>query len=64
MKVASSTFESSVAGLGGCPFTRLLAAMCAPKTLCICCNGWTRNDIQLDNLIETANNVAHFFDMT
>lgn len=35
-----SVFDSSVAGLGGCPMPKALPAISPVKTWCTCCRGW------------------------
>ena len=62
-----TTFETSFAGLGGCPFTKVAAGNVATEDLvhALARNG-RRRDIQLPRLVEIAKDVAAFFgrDMT
>jgi hydroxymethylglutaryl-CoA lyase len=54
-------FESSVAGLGGCPFTRVAGGNTCTEDLV---HAWQRNgvrtDVRLDTLVEVARGVASF----
>jgi hydroxymethylglutaryl-CoA lyase len=54
-------FESSVAGLGGCPFTRVAGGNTCTEDLV---HAWQRNsirpDIRLDTLVEVARGVAAY----
>ena len=55
-------FESSVAGLGGCPFTKVAGGNTCSEDLA---HAWQRNgfrtDIRLSALVEVARDVARFF---
>jgi hydroxymethylglutaryl-CoA lyase len=55
-------FESSVAGLGGCPFTKVAGGNTCTEDLV---HAWQRNgvrtDIRLDALVEVARGVAAYF---
>ncbi len=55
-------FESSVAGLGGCPFTKVAGGNTCSEDLV---HAWQRNglrpDIQLGALVDVARDVARFF---
>jgi hydroxymethylglutaryl-CoA lyase len=55
-------FESSVAGLGGCPFTKVAGGNTCTEALV---HAWQRNgvrsDIRLDALVDVARGVASFF---
>ena len=55
-------FESSVAGLGGCPFTKVAGGNTCTEDLV---HAWQRNgirtDIRLEALLGTAHDVAAFF---
>lgn len=55
-------FESSVAGLGGCPFTKVAGGNTCTEDLV---HAWQRNgartDIRLDALVDLARGVASFF---
>jgi hydroxymethylglutaryl-CoA lyase len=56
-------FESSVAGLGGCPFTKVAGGNTCTEDLV---HAWQRNgartDVRLDTLLAVARSVAAFFD--
>jgi len=55
-------FESSFAGLGGCPFTAVAAGNIATEDLVHLLHRMARRtDIRLDRLIELANDVERFF---
>jgi hydroxymethylglutaryl-CoA lyase len=61
------SFESSVAGLGGCPFTKVAGGnTCTEDLVHALQRAGLRTDIRLDGLLEIARDVAHFFgrDMT
>jgi hydroxymethylglutaryl-CoA lyase len=55
-------FESSVAGLGGCPFTKVAGGNTCTEDLV---HAWQRNgartDVKLDALVDVARRVAEFF---
>lgn len=55
-------FESSVAGLGGCPFTKVAGGNTCSEDLV---HAWQRNgfrtDIRLSGLVDVARDVARFF---
>ena len=57
-----TSFESSVAGLGGCPFTKVAGGNTCTEDLV---HAWQRNgvraDIRLDSLVELARGVAAYF---
>ena len=57
-----SYFESSVAGLGGCPFTKVAGGNACTEDLV---HAWQRNgvrgDLRLDVLVDVARRVAEFF---
>jgi hydroxymethylglutaryl-CoA lyase len=63
MSVGVGTFETSFAGLGGCPFTKMAAGNVATEDLV---HGLhrvdQRRDIDLPGLIAIAKDVATFFD--
>lgn len=62
MKVGVKYFESSVAGLGGCPFAKIAGGNVSTEDLVHMLHRMgLRQDIKLDSLIETANDVAAFF---
>ena len=62
MRSGVVSFESSFAGLGGCPFTKVAAGNVATEDLI---HGWQRSgirtDVDLAGLIEVARSVAAFF---
>ncbi|HEX7527583.1 MAG TPA: hydroxymethylglutaryl-CoA lyase [Thermoanaerobaculia bacterium] len=62
MRSGVVSFESSFAGLGGCPFTKVAAGNVATEDLV---HGWQRSghrlDVKLDGLIEVARSVSAFF---
>ncbi|MGA2382529.1 MAG: hydroxymethylglutaryl-CoA lyase [Gemmatimonadales bacterium] len=57
-----TSFESSVAGLGGCPFTKIAGGNTCTEDFVHMLQGMgLRLDVKLDALIEVANDVARFF---
>jgi hydroxymethylglutaryl-CoA lyase len=62
MRSGVVSFDSSFAGLGGCPFTKVAAGNVATEDLV---HGWQRSgrrlDLKLDILIEVARSVSAFF---
>ena len=62
MRSGVVSFDSSFAGLGGCPFTKVAAGNVATEDLV---HGWQRSgrrlDVKLDILIEVARSVSAFF---
>jgi hydroxymethylglutaryl-CoA lyase len=62
MRAGAVSFESSFAGLGGCPFTKVAAGNVATEDLVA---GWQRSgirtDVDLTALIEVARSVAAYF---
>lgn len=62
MRAGAVSFESSFAGLGGCPFTKVAAGNVATEDLV---HGWQRSgvrtDVDLAALIEVARSVAAHF---
>jgi hydroxymethylglutaryl-CoA lyase len=62
MRAGVVSFESSFAGLGGCPFTKVAAGNVATEDLVA---GWQRSgirtDVDLGRLIEVARAVAAHF---
>jgi hydroxymethylglutaryl-CoA lyase len=62
MRVGVTTFETSFAGLGGCPFTKAAAGNVATEDLVHALQraGW-RKDVRLAPLIEVAREVGAFF---
>jgi len=63
MRVGVTSFETSFAGLGGCPFTKVAAGNVATEDFvnALQLQG-LRNDIDLDQLIGVANDVAGYFE--
>jgi hydroxymethylglutaryl-CoA lyase len=63
MRSGAVSFESSFAGLGGCPFTKVAAGNVATEDLV---HGWQRSglrpDVKLDVLIDVARSVSAFFE--
>jgi hydroxymethylglutaryl-CoA lyase len=58
-----TTFETSFAGLGGCPFTKLAAGNVATEDLALALRrAGTRPDLDLDALVAVGREVAAFFD--
>jgi hydroxymethylglutaryl-CoA lyase len=61
-RVGVRTFESSFAGLGGCPFTAVASGNISTEDLVhMFQNMNIRNDIRLDNLIAIAKEAAEYF---
>jgi hydroxymethylglutaryl-CoA lyase len=62
MHAGVKNFESSVAGLGGCPFTKVAGGNVCTEDFVhfLQCNG-LRRDIDLSKLIETARSVSAYF---
>jgi hydroxymethylglutaryl-CoA lyase len=61
-RVGVRTFESSFAGLGGCPFTAVASGNISTEDLVhMFQNMNMRNDIKLDKLIEIAKEAAEYF---
>jgi hydroxymethylglutaryl-CoA lyase len=55
-------FESSVAGLGGCPFTKVASGnICTEDFVHYLQRAGQRTDIKLDVLITIARNISEFF---
>lgn len=62
LKAGVTYFESSIAGLGGCPFTKIAGGNVATEDLVHLLQRMEqRSDLRLDGLIETARDVAKFF---
>jgi len=62
MRVGVMYFESAIAGLGGCPFTAVAGGnVCTEDLVHLLQRMNLREDIRLDRLIETANQVSRFF---
>jgi hydroxymethylglutaryl-CoA lyase len=63
MKVGVKYIESAFAGLGGCPFTKVAGGnVCTEDLVHMLQLMDSRHDINLDNLIDLAGDVAKFFD--
>lgn len=63
MKVGVKSFESSMAGLGGCPFTRVAGANVSTEDLVHMLHRMNiRRDIHLERLISIAEAVSTFFE--
>ena len=62
MKVGVTSFESSVAGLGGCPFTKIAGGnTCTEDFVHMLQQMGLREDVELDNLITIAQDIASYF---
>ena len=62
MEVGVSCFESSFAGLGGCPFTKVAAGnVCTEDFVHLLQRIGKRQDVNLEKLITLAKDVATFF---
>ena len=63
MRVGVTSFETSFAGLGGCPFTKVAAGNVATEDFvnALQLQG-LRNDVGLDGLIGVADDVAEYFE--
>jgi hydroxymethylglutaryl-CoA lyase len=63
MKAGVRYVESSIAGLGGCPFTKIAGGnVCTEDLVHMLQRMEYRHDIKLENLIEAAKDVSRFFD--
>lgn len=63
MKAGVKYIESSIAGLGGCPFTKVAGGnVCTEDLVHMLQRMDFRHDVKLDALIETAKDVSRFFD--
>ena len=63
MKAGVKYFESSVAGLGGCPFTKIAGGnVCTEDFVHMLHRMELRHDVKLETLIETAKDVSRFFE--
>jgi hydroxymethylglutaryl-CoA lyase len=61
-RVGVTWFESSVAGLGGCPFTRIAGGnTCTEDLVHLLQRSGFRRDVRLDRLIAVAGDVSRFF---
>lgn len=63
LRAGVTTFETSFAGLGGCPFTKVAAGNVATEDFvnALQMHGM-RTDVRLDRLVSVASEVADFFD--
>jgi len=62
MKAGVQNYESSVAGLGGCPFTKIAGGnACTEDVVHMLHRMGMRNDIKLEKLIDVAREIASFF---
>jgi hydroxymethylglutaryl-CoA lyase len=62
LKTGVKYFESSTAGLGGCPFTKIAGGNVSTEDFVHMMQRMDlRHDIKLDNLIEIAGDVSRFF---
>jgi hydroxymethylglutaryl-CoA lyase len=62
LEAGVTSFESSVAGLGGCPFTRIAGGnTCTEDFVHMLQRMGLRGDVRLDTLIAVATDVARFF---
>jgi hydroxymethylglutaryl-CoA lyase len=63
LRVGVTSFEGSVAGLGGCPFTAVAGGnTCTEDLVHALQRGGQRKDIDLSALIDLARDIARFFD--
>ncbi len=62
LKAGVTSFESSVAGLGGCPFTKIAGGnTCTEDLVHLLQRSGERRDVRLDGLIEVAKDVSRWF---
>jgi hydroxymethylglutaryl-CoA lyase len=62
LKAGVGSFESSVAGLGGCPFTKIAGGnVCTEDLVHMFRNMGFRRDVNLDQIIGVARDMANFF---
>ena len=62
MNMGIRYFESSFAGLGGCPFTKVAAGnVCTEDFVHVLQRAGMRNDVDLNRLVMLANDVAAYF---
>ena len=62
LKAGVGSFESSVAGLGGCPFTKIAGGnVCTEDLVHMFRNMGFRRDVNLGRIIGVANDMANFF---
>ena len=62
MSAGVNAFESSIAGLGGCPFTKIAGGnVCTEDLVHMWQRMGFRNDVRLDALLQVASRVAEWF---
>lgn len=62
LRAGVAWFESSVAGLGGCPFTKIAGGnTCTEDLVHLLQRSGLRSDVRLDRLISVAGDVSRFF---
>jgi hydroxymethylglutaryl-CoA lyase len=62
LKSGAGSFESSVAGLGGCPFTKIAGGnVCTEDLVHMFRNMGFRRDVKLDQIVGVARDMAKFF---
>jgi hydroxymethylglutaryl-CoA lyase len=62
MNLGVTCFESSVAGLGGCPFTKVAGGnVCTEDLVHYLHRLGQRDDVQIDKLVEVARDMCRFF---
>ena len=62
LKAGAGTCESSVAGLGGCPFTKIAGGnVCTEDLVHMLRNMGFRRDVKLDRIVGVAQDMAKFF---
>jgi hydroxymethylglutaryl-CoA lyase len=62
MRAGVTWFESSVGGLGGCPFTKIAGGnTCTEDFVHLLQRSGLRNDVRLDRLIAVAGDLSRFF---
>jgi hydroxymethylglutaryl-CoA lyase len=62
LKAGVHSFESSVAGLGGCPFTKIAGGnVCTEDLVHMFRNMGFRQDVNLDQIVDVARDMANFF---
>ncbi|HEX7572099.1 MAG TPA: hydroxymethylglutaryl-CoA lyase [Bacteroidota bacterium] len=62
LKAGAGSFESSVAGLGGCPFTKIAGGnVCTEDLVHMFRNMGFRRDVKLDQIVDVARDMETFF---
>jgi hydroxymethylglutaryl-CoA lyase len=62
LKAGAGSFESSVAGLGGCPFTKIAGGnVCTEDLVHMFRNMGFRRDVKLDQIVDVARDMEKFF---